>query len=92
MLAYLEKWRRFSNKAYFTNLVFFFSPVYRAQFAKTVAEEKVQEPYVKKMIGMLSLLLAVSVGLFSFLRKYGECTPTAGNLQSEVDIQSLRPY
>ena len=49
-----------------------FLQVYRAQFGKTIAEEKVQEPYVKKMIGMLALLLAASVGLFSFLRKYGE--------------------
>ncbi len=51
-----------------------FSQVYRAQFGKTIAEEKVQEPYLKKMIGMLSLMLALSVGLFSFLRKYGKCT------------------
>ena len=56
------------------NLLEIFLSVYRAQFAKTIAEEKVQEPYVKKMIGMLSILLAISVGLFSFLRKYGKCT------------------
>ena len=29
---------------------------------------------MKKMIGMLAVFLAISVGLFSFLRKYGECT------------------
>lgn len=51
-----------------------FLQVYRAQFGKTIAEEKVQEPYVTRMIGMLAILLAISVGLFSFLRKYGEYT------------------
>lgn len=44
--------------------------VYKAQFPKTIAEEKTEEPYVKKMIGMLSVLMAVSVGLFAFLKKY----------------------
>ena len=48
--------------------------VYKAQFPKTIAEEKTEEPYVKKMIGMLSILMAVSVGLFAFLKKYGKCT------------------
>lgn len=44
--------------------------LYKAQFPKTIAEEKTEEPYVKKMIGMLSILMAVSVGLFAFLKKY----------------------
>ncbi|KAJ7376672.1 Cytochrome c oxidase subunit [Desmophyllum pertusum] len=44
--------------------------LYRAQFDKTIIEDKVQEPYMKKMIGLISILLAISVGLFSFLRKY----------------------
>ena len=60
--------------ARYIDLHVIFLEVYRAQFGKTIAEEKVQEPYMKKMIGMLALLLAVSVGLFSFLRKYGEYT------------------
>lgn len=67
-----------------------FSPVYRAQFDKTIIEDKVQEPYMKKMIGLISILLAISVGLFSFLRKYGMCTGfQTANFQSVRLIQCL---
>ncbi|XP_074615805.1 cytochrome c oxidase subunit 4 isoform 2, mitochondrial-like [Acropora palmata] len=44
--------------------------LYRAQFAKTIPESKLQEPYAKKLVGMLSGFVAVSVMLFAFLRKY----------------------
>lgn len=50
------------------------SLVYKAQFPKTIAEDKTQEPYVKKLVGMLSIMIAISVGLFAFLRKYGKFT------------------
>ena len=46
--------------------------MYRAQFAKTIPESKLQEPYAKKLVGMLSGFVAVSVMLFAFLRKYSK--------------------
>ncbi|KAL9975416.1 hypothetical protein ACROYT_G012577 [Oculina patagonica] len=64
--------------------------LYRAQFGKTIAEEKVQEPYLKKMIGMLSLMLALSVGLFSFLRKYvGPEKPRTLTAEWQADADKL---
>ena len=46
--------------------------VYKAQFPKTLAELREGEPYMKKMVGGLSALLAASVVFFVFLRKYGK--------------------
>ena len=46
--------------------------MYRAQFAKTIPESKLQEPYAKKLVGMISGFLAVSVILFAFLRMYSK--------------------
>jgi len=54
-------------------VILLFFPVYRAQFAKTIPESKLQEPYTKKMVGLISGLLAMSVILFAFLRKYSKC-------------------
>lgn len=44
--------------------------LYRAQFAKTIPESKLQEPYTKKLVGIISGFLAMSVVMFAFLRKY----------------------
>ncbi|CAH3027892.1 unnamed protein product, partial [Porites evermanni] len=44
--------------------------LYRSQFAKTIPESKIQEPYAKKVVGLVSAGLAVSVVFFAFLRKY----------------------
>lgn len=46
--------------------------VYKAQFPKTLPQLREGEPYVKKMVGGLSVLLALSVVFFVFLRKYGK--------------------
>ena len=51
---------------------FFHVLVYRAQFAKTIPESKMQEPYGKKVVGLISAGLAVSVVFFAFLRKYSK--------------------
>ncbi|XP_068724772.1 cytochrome c oxidase subunit 4 isoform 2, mitochondrial-like [Montipora capricornis] len=44
--------------------------LYKAQFVTTIPESKLQEPYAKKLVGLISGFLAVSVILFAFLRKY----------------------
>lgn len=51
---------------------FFHHLVYRSQFAKTIPESKIQEPYAKKVVGLVSAGLAVSVVFFAFLRKYSK--------------------
>ncbi|XP_031562036.1 cytochrome c oxidase subunit 4 isoform 1, mitochondrial-like [Actinia tenebrosa] len=44
--------------------------LYRSQFPKTLAESRYGEPYGKKVIGGVSFLVALSLGLFAFLRTY----------------------
>lgn len=59
---------------YFYECTFFpfLLQVYRAQFERTIPESKMQEPYTKKLVGLISGLLAMSVILFAFLRKYSK--------------------
>lgn len=64
--------------------------LYKAQFPKTIAEEKTEEPYVKKLVGMLSILMAVSVGLFAFLKKYvGPERPRTLTVEWQEDAKKL---
>ena len=61
-----------SKYFYECNLFSFLLQVYRAQFEKTIPESKMQEPYTKKLVGLISGMLAMSVVLFAFLRKYSK--------------------
>jgi len=46
--------------------------VYKSQFPKTLAQGRTGEPYVKKVIGGVSFLVAISLGFFAFLRTYSK--------------------
>ena len=59
-----------SNIQCYSLLTFDSFPVYESQFSRTLSETRNQEPYLKKVVGNVSLLLALSLGLFALCRMY----------------------
>ncbi|KAK3746385.1 hypothetical protein QZH41_018219 [Actinostola sp. cb2023] len=63
--------------------------LYRSQFPKTLVEARIGEPYVKKLIGGVSILIAVALGLFAFLRAYRLMAQAIGNFPVATFIKTL---
>ncbi|EDO45939.1 predicted protein [Nematostella vectensis] len=44
--------------------------LYQSQFPKTLQESKLGEPYAKKVVGGVGVLISLSLAFFAFLRTY----------------------